>query len=109
MARPRSHAPTVPILLAAWTSETRLKSCHALEFFCLHAFNVVVIGFCSHRTMAPQTDKQQVANLPIQVPPKEHFSLHDIHLTSIEYRGMAWYAIPYGLEGRLPTNCSHGL
>jgi hypothetical protein len=50
------------------------------------------LAFAHTGTMAPQTAKQQIASLPIQVPPKEHFSLHEINLKPIEYRGQAWYA-----------------
>jgi mRNA-degrading endonuclease RelE of RelBE toxin-antitoxin system len=42
--------------------------------------------------MAPKTARQQIATLPIQVPPKEHFSLLDINLKCIECRGQALYA-----------------
>jgi hypothetical protein len=42
--------------------------------------------------MAPLTATQQIATLPIQVPPKEHFPLDDIILTCIVYQGQAWYA-----------------
>jgi hypothetical protein len=51
----------------------------------------------------PQTAKQQIAKLPIQVPPKEHFSLDNTNISHIVYRGKSWYA-----KGRRQTNCSHG-
>jgi hypothetical protein len=35
---------------------------------------------------------EQIANLPIQVPPKGHFSLLEIDIRFIEYREKAWYA-----------------
>jgi hypothetical protein len=63
-----------------------------LNFFVRMLSTSLSLAFAHTGTMAPQTAKQQVANLLIQVSPKEHFSLYVIHLTSIEYRGMAWYA-----------------
>jgi hypothetical protein len=40
--------------------------------------------------LSPQTARQQIATLPIQLPPKEHFSLLDIDLKQhIEHRGQA--------------------
>jgi hypothetical protein len=42
--------------------------------------------------MAPKTSDQQIATLPIQVPPQEHLSLNAVNLTCIEYRGKGWYA-----------------
>jgi hypothetical protein len=32
-----------------------------------------------------------MAKLPIQVPPKEHFSLDNINHTSVDYQGKAWF------------------
>jgi hypothetical protein len=42
--------------------------------------------------MASLTSTQQIATLPIQLPPKEKISLDYINITSIGYRGQAWYA-----------------
>jgi hypothetical protein len=39
--------------------------------------------------MAPQTPEQQIATLPIQVPPKEHLSLNEMNITHNDYRGKA--------------------
>jgi hypothetical protein len=42
--------------------------------------------------MALQMAKQQIARLPVQVPPNKHFTLDDIKLVPIENRGQALYA-----------------
>jgi hypothetical protein len=59
--------------------------------YCLREFNFAGTGF-AHRYHGPLPATQQIATLPIQVLPKEHFSLNDIILTCIVYRGQAWYA-----------------
>jgi hypothetical protein len=71
-------------------------SCTRLVYFCVSSH---LLALASHMgTMAPETATQQIAALPIQVPPKEHFSLNDIILTCIVYRGQAWYA-KFRIEG----------
>jgi hypothetical protein len=75
-------APTCP-------PEMRFKSCHALDLF-YACVSSILLALASHTgTMAPLTATQQIATLPIQVPPKEHFPLYDIILTCIVYQGQA--------------------
>jgi hypothetical protein len=71
---------------------TRFKSYHALGLFFV-CVTSILLAMASHTgTMAPLTATEQIATLPIQVPPKEHFCLNDIIPTCIVYRGQAWYA-----------------
>jgi hypothetical protein len=66
---------------------------HWNVFICLLSISLS-LAFPHPSTMAPQTARQQIATLPIQVPPKEHFSLLDIGPKHIECRGQAWYEKP---------------
>jgi hypothetical protein len=106
MARPRFRAPTVPILFAAWTSETSFKAVMHLNCFVRMFSMSLSLAFAHTGPTVPHTAKRQIANLPIQVPPKEFLMTLIFHPLNIVER---LDTQSFGLNGRLQTNCPHGL